>query len=513
MEQESGYLAIQIDERDNVAIVVESGGLKAGSLLRNGVRLVDDVPQGHKVALKDLAKDAAIIRYGEVVGYAEKNLSCGSWIHEGVTRMPESPQLDSWTFTPSVEQNLEPLEGYSFEGYRNADGSVGTRNILGISTSVQCVAGVGNHVVRRIREELLPQYPNVDDVVVLNHAYGCGVAINAPAAIIPIRTVQNLTHNPNLGNEVIVLGLGCEKLEPKRLITPEAESNKHKDILELQDERFHGFAAMVDGIMEMAQQKLEKLNRRQRETCPVSDLVVGMQCGGSDAFSGITANPAVGFVSDLIVRAGGTVLFSEVTEVRDGVQLLLPRVASEEVGRALIREMQWYDHYLDLGEVDRSANTTPGNKAGGLNNIVEKSLGSIIKSGTSTISDVLAPGERVRKKGLVFAATPASDFVCGTLQLASGISLQVFTTGRGTPYGLAMAPVIKVSSRSDLSQRWHDLIDLDAGSIASGDVSIADTGWELFKMIIDVASGRRQTAAERLGLHNDLVLFNPAPIT
>jgi len=512
MEQESGYLAIQIDERDNVAIVVESGGLKAGSLLRNGVRLVDDVPQGHKVVLKDLAKDAAIIRYGEVVGYAEKNLSCGSWIHEGVTRMPESPQLDSWTFTPSVEQNLEPLEGYSFEGYRNADGSVGTRNILGISTSVQCVAGVANHVVHRIKAELLPRFPNVDDVVALNHAYGCGVAINAPAAIIPIRTLQNLARNPNLGNEVMVLGLGCEKLEPQRLV-PSEKKDAENTILELQEERFQGFEAMVDGIMEMAAQKLGKLNQRRRVTCPVSDLVVGMQCGGSDAFSGVTANPTVGFASDLIVRAGGTVLFSEVTEVRDGVQLLLPRVASEAVGRALIREMEWYDRYLELGEVDRSANTTPGNKAGGLNNIVEKSLGSIIKSGTSTIIDVLAPGERVRKKGLVFAATPASDFVCGTLQLASGISLQVFTTGRGTPYGLAMAPVIKVSSRSDLSQRWHDLIDLDAGSIASGDVSIADTGWELFKMIIDVASGRRQTAAERLGLHNDLVLFNPAPIT
>ncbi len=509
----SEHLVIQVHERDNVAIVVESGGLKAGSLLQGGVRLVEDVPQGHKVALRDLSAGDAIIRYGEVVGYAETDLPSGSWIHEGVTRMPASPELDSWAFTPPPEQNLEPLDGYTFEGYRNPDGSVGTRNILGISTSVQCVAGVGNVVVRRIKEQILPKYPNVDDVVIINHSYGCGVAINAPAAIIPIRTVQNLTYNPNLGNEVMVLGLGCEKLEPKRLVTPEAASNRHKDILELQDERFHGFEAMVAGIMEMAETKLKRLNQRRRETCPVSDLVVGMQCGGSDAFSGITANPAVGFASDLIVRAGGTVLFSEVTEVRDGVQLLLPRVANEEVGKALIREMKWYDAYLDAGGVDRSANTTPGNKAGGLNNIVEKSLGSIVKSGTSTIVDVLAPGERVRKKGLIYAATPASDFVCGTLQIASGISLQVFTTGRGTPYGLAMAPVIKVSSRSDLSQRWYDLIDLDAGRIATGDVSIAEAGWELFRLILDVASGRKQTAADRLGLHNDLVLFNPAPIT
>jgi len=517
MDKTSGPLIIQMNDRDNVAIVVESGGLKAGTRLQSGVCLVDDVPQSHKVSLCDLDKDAPIIRYGEIIGYAERALPLGSWIHDGLVRMPQAPSLDEYKFSPRDVKQPEPLTGYTFEGYRNPDGTVGTRNILGISTSVQCVAGIANVVVRRIKEELLPKYPNVDDVVILNHDYGCGVAINAPAAIIPIRTLQNLARNPNLGGEVMVLGLGCEKLEPHRLVPDESTCSAcaagEAQILELQEERFQGFEAMVAGIMELAEKKLKKLNERRRETCPVSDLVVGMQCGGSDAFSGVTANPTVGFASDLIVRAGGTVLFSEVTEVRDGVQQLLPRVVSEEVGKALVREMTWYDNYLEAGGVDRSANTTPGNKAGGLSNIVEKSLGSIVKSGSSPIVDVLAPGERVRKKGLTFAATPASDFVCGTLQLASGISLQVFTTGRGTPYGLAMAPVVKVSSRTDLSSRWHDLIDFDAGQIASGTLSIAEAGWELFHLIIDVASGRKQPAVERLGLHNDLVLFNPAPIT
>jgi len=512
-----GAIAIQIDVRDNVAIIVETGGLKAGSSLKNGLSLVEDVPQGHKVSLSHLEKDAKIIRYGEVIGYAVKKLPAGSWIHDGLVRMPEPPRLDDYKFSPREAEKTEPLTGYTFEGFRNPDGTVGTRNILGISTSVQCVAGVANVVVKRIKEKLLPKYSNVDDVVVLNHDYGCGVAINAPAAIIPIRTLQNLARNPNLGGEVMVLGLGCEKLEPHRLVPDENTCSAfvigEKRILELQEEHFSGFEAMVAGIMELAEKKMQRLNERRRETCPVSELVVGMQCGGSDAFSGVTANPAVGFASDLIVRAGGTVLFSEVTEVRDGVQLLLPRVASEEVGKALIREMSWYDDYLQESGVDRSANTTPGNKAGGLSNIVEKSLGSIVKSGTSPIVDVLAPGERVRKKGLIFAATPASDFVCGTLQLASGINLQVFTTGRGTPYGLAMAPVVKVSSRTDLSQRWHDLIDLDAGRIASGTLTIPEVGWELFHLILDVASGRKHVAADRLGLHNDLVLFNPAPIT
>jgi len=503
------HRTIRVDQRDNVAIAVDPGGLKRGALLDNGIRVVDDVPQGHKVALVHLAAGAPIIRYGEIIGRAAADIAHGQWIHEGLVSLPEPPRLADIPLEPRPAPVPQSLDGYSFEGYRNPDGSVGTRNILGISTSVQCVAGVANVVLARIRQELLPKYPNVDDVVVLNHGYGCGVAINAPAAVIPIRTLQNLARNPNLGNEVMVLGLGCEKLDPRRLVTGSTEDL----ILELQDETLKGFSGMVDGILELAERKLERLNRRRREPCPASDLVIGLQCGGSDAFSGVTANPAVGFAADLIVRAGGTVLFSEVTEVRDGIQLLVPRAADAEVGKALLREMAWYDRYLALGEVDRSANTTPGNKEGGLANIVEKSLGSIVKSGTSPIVDVLAPGERVRKKGLVFAATPASDFVCGTLQLAAGINLQVFTTGRGTPYGLAMAPVIKVSSRSDLSRRWHDLIDLDAGRIATGDNSIADVGWELFHLVLDIASGRKTAAADRLGLHNDLVLFNPAPIT
>jgi galactarate dehydratase len=214
-----------------------------------------------------------------------------------------------------------------------------------------------------------------------------------------------------------------------------------------------------------------------------------------------------------LVRAGATVMFSEVTEVRDAIHLLTPRAVNEDVARALIREMAWYDDYLDKGEVDRSANTSPGNKKGGLANIVEKALGSIIKSGTSPIAGVLAPGERATTKGMIFAATPASDFVCGTLQLASGMTLEVFTTGRGTPYSLAAAPVIKVSTRTELAKRWHDLIDLDAGRIATGEATIEDVGWELFRLMLEVASGRKKPWSDHWGISNTLALFNPAPVT
>ena len=407
---------------------------------------------------------------------------------------------------------MPALQGHSFEGYRNADGSVGTRNWLGISTTVQCVAGVLDVALQRIRAELLPKYPNVDGVVALEHSYGCGVAIEAPGAEIPIRTLRHIALNPNFGGEVMLVSLGCEKLQPERLMPP--GSIQIGGAVRLQDEQHVGFMAMIDSIVTTAERHLRRLNERKRETVSASELVVGVQCGGSDAFSGVTANPAVGFCTDLLVRAGATVMFSENTEVRDGVAQLTARAATPEVAQAVVRELAWTDAYLQRGGVDRSANTTPGNKAGGLSNIVEKAMGSIVKSGTQPIASVLPPGEKLARgqRGLVYAATPASDFICGTLQFAAGMNLHVFTTGRGTPYGLAGCPVLKVATRTELARRWHDLMDLDAGRIATGEATIESVGWEMFHLLLDVASGR-PTWAERWKLHNALVLFNPAPVT
>ena len=508
-------LTIKVHRDDNVAIVVNSGGLPAGTVLDDGLMLREHVPQGHKVALVDIAQDAPILRYGEVIGYAMKPIAQGSWIEESLVRLPEAPPLDTLPLATKVPAPLPPLEGYTFAGYRNADGTVGTKNLLAITQTVQCVAGVVDYVVKRLKAEVLPKYPNVDGIVGLNHIYGCGVAINAPAAVVPIRSLHNLTLNPNFGNEVFVISLGCEKLPPERLLNEGGIPIKvvSDDVVCLQDEKFTGFQSMVDAIMKQAEVHLQRLNQRQREACPASDLIVGLQCGGSDAFSGVTANPAVGYAADLLVRAGATVMFSEVTEVRDALHLLTPRCASEAVGRALLREMAWYDDYLAQGQSDRAANTTPGNKRGGLANIVEKALGSIAKSGSSAIVGVLAPGERVREKGLIFAATPASDFICGTQQLASGMTLQVFTTGRGTPYGLEAAPVIKVATRRDLAARWHDLMEVDAGTIATGEATIEQVGWDIFRLILDVASGRKKTWADQWGLFNALAVFNPAPVT
>ncbi len=501
-------LTIRVHPLDNVAIAVSPHGLATGTLLPEGVTLREAVPQAHKVALVTLPEGTPILRYGQIIGHAAREILAGSWVREDVIRMPEAPDLAQMHLATAVPPAAPALSGYTFEGYRNEDGSVGTKNVLGITTTVQCVAATVDYAVARIRAELLPRFPNVDDVVALTHTYGCGVAIDAPDAAVPIRTLGHISRHANLGGDPLVVSLGCEKMQPSRLF-PLFESTP-PEVVRLQDHA--GFGEIIARIMESAERRLTILNQRRRVPCPASDLVVGLQCGGSDAFSGITCNPAVGAMADLLVRAGATVMFSEVTEVRDAVHLLTPRCATEEVARDLVREMQWYDEYLARGRADRSANTTPGNKRGGLANIVEKSLGSIAKAGSSAIMGVATHGEKVTRKGLIFAATPASDFICGTQQLAS-MNLHVFTTGEGTPYGLALVPVVKVSSRTSLAERWHDLIDLDAGRIATGEATIDEVGWELFQLLLDIASGRKKTWADHWRLYNALAPFNPGPVT
>jgi galactarate dehydratase len=475
-----------------------------------GFRSRQNIPQAHKIALHDIPQGGEIIRYGVVLGYAMNLIHKGDWINEKMLRLPMPPDVDSMKFGTNIVTNLPDPPVRTWMGYRNPNGGyAGTRNILGINTTVQCVTGVVNVAVKKMRAELLPKYPNVDDIVPINHSYGCGVAIHAPEAKIPIRILRNLSKHPNFGGQLMVVSLGCEKLTPEMLM--DKKDLSPENLIVLQEHK--GFNAMVQALMEMADKKLKILNERRREELPLSELVIGMQCGGSDAFSGVTANPTAGYAADMLVKGGATVLFSEVTEVRDGVYLLGQRCINEEVGKKLAAEMKWYDNYLIDGNVDRSANPTPGNKMGGLSNIVEKSMGSIAKSGTSPIVEVLSPGERPTKKGLIYAATPASDLVCGSCQLASGIGAQVFMTGRGTPYGLAAIPVIKVCSRNELKKQWTDLIDFDAGPIATGVATIPEMGKLLFRQIIDIVSGEKKSCAEEYQIHNDFCVFNPAPIT
>lgn len=502
-------LTIQIKQEDNVAVAVHD--LPAGTVIESGVTTRDPIPQAHKIALRDIPAGGAIVRYGVVLGHAKNPIPAGSWINEHMLNLPESPALDDmpWGTDLKTPEELPTPPRTTWMGYRNASGPAGTRNLLGIVTTVQCAAGVVKVAVERIKKELLPHYPNVDGVVAVTHPYGCGVAINAPEAKTPIRAITNVIRHPNFGGEIMVVGLGCEKLTYDRVLPP--EDITPENCLTLQD--WKGHDAMMQAILDMADKKLQKLNERRREELPLSELLIGMQCGGSDAFSGITANPSAGYAADMLVKGGATVLFSEVTEVRDGVPLLAARCISAEVRDRLAAEMRWYDDYLAADGVDRDANPTPGNKKGGLANIVEKAMGSIAKSGTSPIVEVLSPAEKPTKHGLIYAATPASDIVCGPSQVASGIGLQVFMTGRGTPYGLDISPVIKVCSRNEMKDHWFDLIDISAGDVATGKATIAEVGTEIFHFILDVASGTKEPYSDRYGFHNDMCIFNPAPIT
>ncbi|MCL2319103.1 MAG: UxaA family hydrolase [Treponema sp.] len=514
---------IKVNPLDNVVIPVQDA--PRGTEAAPGLKTTQDIPQGHKIALKDLKKGEEVIRYGVSLGALLKDIPAGGHIDEYSLEMPPIPGLDKLPWLGSSAKGGEKKPGESsvstgsfpanlpavFDGFPvPGNPFAGTRNILGIMTAVQCVTGVMNVALQKIKAELLPRYPNVEDVVVINHSYGCGVSIAAPGSEIPIRTLKNMLKNPNFGGEIMIVALGCEKLTLDMLL--EAHENNAENVIVLQ--KLPGFKAMIDTVCAMAEKKLQRLNQRKRVTLPLEKLCIGIQCGGSDSFSGITANPAAGYASDLLVRAGGTVLFSEVTEVRDGVQYLAARCASPELSQKLSGEMKWYDAYLERGGADATANPSPGNKAGGLSNIMEKTMGSIAKSGSAPITGILAPGEYIaNSRGLIFAATPASDFVCGPLQLASGITLQVFMTGRGTPYGLAAAPVIKVSSRTDMKNLWEDLIDINAGTIAEGKETIPQVGERLYKMILDTASGRHKPFAEKYRLFNDICLFDPAPVT
>ena len=446
------------------------------------LRLLHSPP--HQRRIRTLSAGAPVIRYGVVLGHAVKEIPQGSWVREDMLHVADCPSLEGLTWgthlVPAEELPEPPVR--TWMGYRNAAGPAGTRNYLGIVTTVQCAAGVVRSVTERIRRELLPKYPN-------------GVAIRAREAGIPIRAIRNIIQHPNFGGEAIVVGLGCEKLTYDMVLPP--EKINAETCITLQEQPGH--AAMEQAILDLAEKKLRILNERRREELPLSELCIGMQCGGSDAFSGISANPSAGYAADMLVR--------------DGVQLLAARCRDEETCRKLAREMAWYDRYLAEGGVDRDANPTPGNKKGGLANIVEKAMGSIAKSGSSPIEEVLSPAEQPHRHGLIFAATPGSDIVCGPSQAASGIGLQVFMTGRGTPYGLEICPVIKVCSRNELKAQWPDMIDLSAGDILTGERTIAQVGEELFRWILDAASGRRIPYSDQYGYHNDMCFFNPAPIT
>ena len=489
---------IRINPRDNVAVALEP--LKSGESAL-GVTLREDIPAGHKFALCDIAENENVVKYGFPIGHATQPIPAGSWVH-----------------THNVKTNLSGLLEYSyhphpcampvdrkatFEGYVREDGRVGIRNEVWIVNTVGCVNGTAKTLERMAQEAYGDR---VDGIHCFVHPYGCSQLGEDHKNT--QKLLASMVRHPNAG-AVLVLSLGCENnnVNEFKKVLGNYNPNRVKFLItqDVEDE--------VEAGMRLLDELTAYAATFKRQTVDASELVIGLKCGGSDGLSGITANPSAGYAADMLVKGGATVMFSEVTEVRDGVPMLAARCVSAEVRDKLAAEMKWYDDYLAEGGVDRDANPTPGNKKGGLANIVEKAMGSIAKSGTSPIVEVLSPAEKPSKHGLIFAATPASDIVCGPSQVASGIGLQVFMTGRGTPYGLDVAPVIKVCSRNEMKEQWFDLIDISAGHVATGEATIAEVGTEIFNLILDVASGTKEPYSDQYGFHNDMCIFNPAPIT
>ncbi len=482
---------IRLHPSDNVGVVVNDQGVAAGGQFDDGLKAIEGIPQSHKVALVDIAEGGEVVRYGEVIGYALKPIAAGSWVTEQVLRMPEPPVLDNLPKATIQATPGEPLEGYTFEGFRNPDGSVGTRNILGVTTTVQCVVGVLDHVVERVRKEILPKYPNVDDVVALSHSYGCGVAINAPDAVVPIRTLYNISRNPNLGGQALVISLGCEKLQANQLMDGDQLTNGMDEedwLFRLQDSGT-GFTGMVEQIMGMIEERLKVLDQRRRETVPAAELVVGMQCGGSDGYSGITANPALGYAADLLARNGGTAILSETPEIYGAEHLLIARAISHEVAQKLLDRLSWWEHYTQINGAELNNNPSPGNKAGGLTTILEKSLGAAAKGGTSSLNGVYEWGEPITERGFVFMDSPGYDPVSVTGQVASGANMICFTTGRGSVSGFKPAPCIKLATNTEMYRKLEEDMDINCGGIVDGELSIAEAGQKIFDILIEIASG------------------------
>ena len=496
--------AIHISPIDNVVVALHP--IAKGTLVEVdglAVTALEDIPQGHKMAVKPIKNGENVIKYGFPIGHATADAEPGTWMHTHNVHTNLSGEVE-YSYNPAPDlAPLPKVEPETFMGFRRKDGRAAIRNEIWIIPTVGCVNDIAKKMVAD-NQDLVTG--TIEGLYTFTHPFGCSQTGHDHAQT--RKLLAALVRHPNAA-AVLVLHLGCENLQHDQFVEELGEYDhdrvKFLTCQDVDDE----FTAARDILKELA----AYAGQFKREPIPVSELVVGMKCGGSDGLSGITANPSAGYAADMLVKGGATVLFSEVTEVRDGVPMLAARCVSAPVRDKLAAEMKWYDDYLAEGGVDRDANPTPGNKKGGLANIVEKAMGSIAKSGTSPIVEVLSPAEKPTKHGLIFAATPASDIVCGPSQVASGIGLQVFMTGRGTPYGLDVAPVIKVCSRNEMKEQWFDLIDISAGHIATGEATIADVGTEIFNLILDVASGIKEPYSDQYGFHNDMCIFNPAPIT
>lgn len=485
---------IKLHAEDNV--ILASRSLSEKTEL-NSVSLQNDIPAGHKIALEAIGKGDPVRKYGQIIGYASQPIAAGEHVH--THNLEFRSLIHNYEFGTQANGPIlvnAPQET-RFMGYRRDNGKVGTRNYIAVLTSVNCSATAARHIAAEISTDELANYENVDGVVAFVHATGCGMADSGDGFANLQRVLWGYARNPNIAG-VLLVGLGCEINQIDFLL--DAYDIKTGPLFRTMNIQTIGGMRKTIGVgAEFIREMLPIVNSMQREPCPASELVLGLQCGGSDAWSGMTANPALGYASDLLVAAGGTAVLSETPEIYGAEHLLTRRAVDCGIGQKLLDRVKWWEDYADrnFGSIDN--NPSHGNKQGGLTTILEKSLGAVAKAGTSQLRGVFRYGEIINQKGLVFMDSPGFDPCSVTGQVASGCNLIAFTTGRGSAFGCKPSPSIKIATNDDLFQFMTDDMDINAGLIRSGQATVEQIGHLIYSELLAVASGQ-QTKSESQGL-------------
>lgn len=493
----SSHIPIVLHAGDTVAILTDAAAT-GDRPLGDGAPLSAPAQRGHKIARAEHAQGAPVVKFGQVIGYATRPIARGEHVHTHNCAIGEHDQAYRIGADLAAARAAVPSpDPMTFQGYRRANGQVGTRNYLALVATVNCSATVIRRAAETINASgMLADYPEIDGVVAFAHGTGCGMAGDGTGAGNLERVLWGHAAHPNVAGAMFV-GLGCEVMQVARLKARFGAGAERFHGLTIQDTG--GTARTIERITGAIRELLPEVGGARRETVPASALKLALQCGGSDGFSGITANPALGATSDLLVGLGGTAVLAETPEIYGAEQLLLRRATSAEVGAKLVERIRWWEEYTRINGGSMDNNPSPGNKAGGLTTILEKSLGAAAKAGQTPLAEVVAYGEQIAGPGFVFMDSPCYDPVSVTGQIAGGFQVVVFTTGRGSAFGSKPAPTIKVATNDQLYAAMRDDMDVNAGDIVSAGVSVEAKGREILETVLRVASGER-TRSEALGL-------------
>lgn len=508
--QNAALAVIRLNPLDDVLIARQP--LPEGLELEEGIRVLAPIPAGHKVAAREIASGQPLRRYGQIIGFASQAIAAGEHVH--VHNLAMGDFARDYAFGVDAKGVTAPT-GDSFMGIVRGDGRVATRNYIGILTSVNCSAtvarAIADHFRRDIHPEALAPYPNVDGVVALTHGVGCAVDPGGEALAMLQRTLGGYAVHANF-HSVLMIGLGCETNQiPDLLAAQGLESCNTLRTFTIQGTG--GTSKTIASGIAQVKSLLAEANDIQREPVSVRHLTVGLQCGGSDGYSGITANPALGNAVDRLVAAGGTAILSETPEIYGAEHLLTRRAVSRQVGEKLIARIQWWEAYCARMGAELNNNPSAGNKAGGLTTILEKSLGAVAKAGSSDLVDVYEYAEPVRAHGLVFMDTPGYDPISATGQVAGGANLIAFTTGRGSAYGCAPSPSIKLATNTRLWETQEEDMDVNCGGIADGSMTIEERGEHIYRLMLRIASGERSKSEQHGYGQNEFVPWQIGAIT